>query len=185
VGDAITYGYQFRGARIVDAVLASLVSTKGMGASGPARLLFGGCSAGGRGAAFSLDYVDAALERAGAAPGAVTVYGLLDAALWIDVPPEFDGIVSQQCQTAALAEMVNATRLGDACMAAYPGVESWKCLFGEYRAHSAILKPRTLIRSRRHAFRHHALHHASQPAGHLPDRDQHQCGRRDASPDHG
>ena len=131
MGDAETYGYQFRGARIVDAVLASLVTTKGMGnGTTPAKLIFGGCSAGGRGAAFSLDYVSATLEKVGARPGSVDVYGLLDAALWIDVPPEIDGVVSQQCQTAALAQMVNATRLSDACLAAYPGLESWKCLFG-------------------------------------------------------
>jgi Pectinacetylesterase len=138
VGDAETYGYQFRGARIVDAVLSSLVATKGMGnGTLPAKLIFGGCSAGGRGAAFSLDYVSTTLERAGAAPGSIDVYGLLDAALWIDVPPEVEGVVSQQCQTAALAQMVNATRLGAACEAAYPGLESWKCLFGA-RAHTAM-----------------------------------------------
>jgi len=133
VGDAAAYGFQFRGARIVDAVLASLVA-KGMGNSTvPSRLVFGGCSAGGRGAAFSLDYVPAVLAAAGVPPGAVSTVGLLDAALWIDIPPEIDGVVSQQCQTAALAQMVNATRFGDACAARYTGDEAWKCLFGAYR----------------------------------------------------
>jgi len=127
------YGYQFRGARIVEAVLTALVQKQGLGAGGaPQKLIFGGCSAGGRGAAFSLDYVPAILEAAGAST--VGVYGLFDAGLWIDIPPAVAGIVSQQCQTAALAQMVNATqRLGAACALAYPGLESWKCLYGQYR----------------------------------------------------
>ncbi len=132
MGDAETYGYQFRGARIVDAVLASLVQKQGMGMGDTQhRLIFGGCSAGGRGAAFSLDYVPGVLADAGATN--VQVQGLLDAALWVDIPPAVEGIVSQQCQTAALAEMVNATRLDEDCVATYPGIESWKCLYGQYR----------------------------------------------------
>jgi hypothetical protein len=132
VGDGEMYGFQFRGQRIVSAVLASLVQKQGMGSAPDTRLLFGGCSAGGRGAAFSLDYVGDILAKEGA-PN-VGVYGLLDAALWIDIPPAIPGIISQQCQTAALAAMVNASaRLGDACAAAYPGVDSWKCLYGQYR----------------------------------------------------
>ena len=129
VGDGISYGFAFRGQRIVAAVLASLVQKQGMGSVPDTRLIFGGCSAGGRGAAFNVDYVSDILTRAGAPD--VAVYGLLDAALWIDIPPAVPGIVSQQCQTAALAVMANATaRLDTDCVAAYPGSESWKCLYG-------------------------------------------------------
>lgn len=50
-GDGANYGFQFRGARIVSAVLQSLVQVHGMGSNGPGeKLIFGGCSAvrGGR-----------------------------------------------------------------------------------------------------------------------------------------
>ena len=46
-----------------------------------------------------------------------------------------NSIVSQQCQTASLLAMANATGvLGAECAAAYPGAEAWKCLYGVYRA---------------------------------------------------
>ena len=134
IGDGENYGFQFRGARIVSAVLASLVSVHGMGNAGPGeKLVFGGCSAGGRGAMYNLDYIPGILAGLGATE--VTTVGLMDAALWIDIDPMLPSITSQQCQTAAMANMSNATaRMGATCLAAYPGIESWKCLYGQYRA---------------------------------------------------
>ena len=127
VGDAEAYGFQFRGQRIVGSTLAAFVQKQGLGSAPGHRLVFGGCSAGGRGASFNLDYVPQILADAGAAYP-VTVVGLFDAAMWVDIPPALPSIVSQQCQTAALLEMVNATkRLGDECLAAYPDpTEQWK-----------------------------------------------------------
>lgn len=88
---------------------------------------------GGRGAMFSLDYVPSILASFGATE--ITTVGLLDAALWVDIDPMLPSITSQQCQTASLAVMANATgRMGEACLAAYPGDESWKCLYGEKRS---------------------------------------------------
>ena len=181
VGDGANYGFQFRGQRIVSAVLASFVQKQGMGAAPGHRLIFGGCSAGGRGAAFNIDYVAGIIAAAGAA-NPVDVVGLLDAALWIDIPPAVPGIISQQCQTAALADMVNASsRYGDACAAAYPGAEAWKCLYGQVRTivvaqHTLALLPHahsTLTCSVRpavsHAVHHDAVHYAGQPAGHIPN----------------
>ena len=160
VGDGEMYGYQFRGQRarapvmhiaslpahvdsralsislsqIVAAVLGALVQKQGMGNTTGTRLIFGGCSAGGRGALFNLDYVPDILAAAGATPGSIDVVGLIDAGLWVDIPPAVPGIISQQCQTAALAVMANATaRMGAGCLAANPGPESWKCLYGVYR----------------------------------------------------
>lgn len=111
-------------------MLQSLVQVHGMGSNGSAaKLIFGGCSAGGRGGMFSLDYVPGILASFGATE--VTTVGLLDAALWVDIDPMLPTITSQQCQTASLAVMANATgRMGAACLAAYPGDESWKCLYG-------------------------------------------------------
>jgi hypothetical protein len=45
-----TFGYAFRGARIVAATITDLLENKGMGAQPDAQLLFGGCSAGAIGA---------------------------------------------------------------------------------------------------------------------------------------
>lgn len=81
---------------------------------------------------FSLDYVPSVLASFGATE--MTVVGLLDAALWVDIDPLLPTITSQQCQTASLIVMANATgRMGEACALAYPGNESWKCLYGARR----------------------------------------------------
>lgn len=42
-----TFNYNFRGSRIVAATIASLIQVHGLGSTSGARLLFGGCSAGG------------------------------------------------------------------------------------------------------------------------------------------
>ena len=134
VGDTEAFGLQFRGQAIVGAVLKAMVQQLRMGASGADRLLFGGCSAGARGAMFSLDYVGGMLSEAGAAPGAISVRGLLDSPLWIDVAPLAKSPLSLQCQTQAALGFLNATnRLGSRCAAAYQGPEAWRCLFGQYR----------------------------------------------------
>ena len=52
-----TFGFSFRGQRIIQAALTLLVSNNGLGNTLGHRLLFGGCSAGSRGAMFNLDSV--------------------------------------------------------------------------------------------------------------------------------
>jgi len=105
-----------------------MASKHGMGAAPGHRLLFGGCSAGARGAMFTLDYVQAMV------PSGVEVRGLLDSPLWIDVPPLHPNIMPLQNETQAVFALVNATgRLGEACAKEYPGDEGWKCLYGQYR----------------------------------------------------
>ena len=95
------------------------------------RVLFGGCSAGSRGAMFTVDYVQPMLP-----PGSPPVLAFFDSPVWVDVEPITgpDGsIVSLEYQTQQIYNLVNATaRLGDACAAAYAG-EEWKCLYGQYR----------------------------------------------------
>ena len=176
VGDAEAYGYQFRGQRIVASTLAAFVQKQGLGSEPGHRLVFGGCSAGGRGASFNLDYVPQILSDAGAA-FPVTVVGLFDAAMWVDIPPALPGIVSQQCQTAALLDMVNAThRLGDACVAAYPEpTERGRCAVQHAHTsnslHSNASSPESSsstlpvsVRPVPAAVRPAALHAAGQPA---------------------
>ena len=137
-----TFGYQFRGQRIFAAAVRAVVA-EGLGESAkaaaqqqlpPPTLIIGGCSAGSRGAMMNLDYVQGILQDAGVAPDGVTVVGMLDSPLWVDVQPFDPTVVSLQAQTQAIFGVINATaRLGDACAAQYTGDEAWRCLFGEYR----------------------------------------------------
>jgi len=132
-----TFGFHFRGQRILAATLTALVRAHGLGgsAAGPAqRLLLSGCSAGARGALFNLDYVSDILGEAGVAAGAVTVTGLLDSPLWVAMEPATPHIMPLTNETEAIFTFLNATgRLGTACSEAYPGTEGWRCLFGQYR----------------------------------------------------
>ena len=93
------------------------------------KVLFAGCSAGARGAMFSLDYVQAMLP-----PGAPPVRGFLDSPMWVDVQPFSPSIMPLENETMAIYNLVNATaRIPPACAAAYPGEEGWKCLYGQFR----------------------------------------------------
>jgi hypothetical protein len=135
-----TFGWAFRGQRILAAVLASLVSTQGLGAkasyvAGSQRLLLSGCSAGARGAMMNLDYIDGILAAVGVPSGSVEVQGLLDSPLWVNVEPSTPHIMPLANETRAVFELVNATaRLGPTCATSYPNYEDrWMCLFGQYR----------------------------------------------------
>jgi hypothetical protein len=146
-----SWGFVFRGQRILEAIFAELregvsvttssllhfanhthttvSSTQTYALTASSRVLFGGCSAGARGAMFNLDYVQAMLP-----PGAPPVVGFLDSPLWVDVQPAQASITPLENETQAVFALVNATaRLGDACAAAYPGAEGWKCLYGQVR----------------------------------------------------
>lgn len=130
---AETFGYYFRGQKIVEATLQAMVQTHGMGTRGMTeRLLFGGCSAGARGASFTLDYVPGIITGFGGSN--VQVQGMLDSSLWLDVQPYSPSLISLQCQVQAITSFINATgRMDASCLQQYPGSESWKCLFGQYR----------------------------------------------------
>ena len=142
VGDSFAFGWHFRGQRIINAVLTSLVREQGMGVRKSKdetrvptqRLLLGGCSAGARGAMMNLDYIQPTLASMGITQQQVTVSGLLDSPLWIDVDPLQPHVVSLANETQAVFSFVNATaRMGPGCATLYPGAEGWKCLFGQYR----------------------------------------------------
>jgi hypothetical protein len=123
----VYFGFNFRGQRIVRATVDTLAASNGLGAAPGSRIVFGGCSAGARGAMFNLDYV------AEYAPAGTQVLGFLDSAFWVDVMPLNNNIIPLANETQALLPLVNATgRLGPLCAAAYPGEEEqWKCLFGQ------------------------------------------------------
>ena len=121
-----TFGFAFRGSRIVSATIAAMQKYNGLGSSGaPERLLFGGCSAGGRGVLVNLDAV------AAIAPANVQVQGLLDAAAWVDVQPIIPNMLTLQDMTQDLYGFTSPPIPAD-CAAAYPGNE-WQCLWPSYR----------------------------------------------------
>ena len=97
---------------------------------GPERLLLGGCSSGGAGALVTLDYVSQWVTNQ------VSVHGLLDAALFLDMLPVAPGAAMPLSeQTAELLAYANGTgRSWPACLQAWPGPrDAWRCVFGQYR----------------------------------------------------
>ena len=124
-----TFGFSFRGARIVAATLQALVQTHGLGASGSEeRLLFGGCSAGGRGVLTNLD------AFASAAPPNVHVRGLLDAAGWVDVQPIVPNMLTLQMMTQKLYGFTSPQAVIPAdCAADNAGGNEWMCLWPSTR----------------------------------------------------
>ena len=131
-----TWGFAFRGQRILAAALHKLVQSEGLGAktdSGQQRLLLSGCSAGARGAMMNLDYIEGILEGADIPAGTVEIMGLLDSPLWVNVEPSTPHITPLSNETRAVYQFVNATaRLGPLCEQTFPAVEDrWMCLFGQ------------------------------------------------------
>ena len=127
-----TFGFAFRGSRIVTAAIAALTQYNGLGASGgPERLLFAGCSAGGRGVLTNLDAVAAAVpsnvrvqgmvraRRAAPLPAHLVVPPLtlrclqLDAAAWVDVQPIIPNMLTLQQMTQDLYGFTSPPIPGD------------------------------------------------------------------------
>ena len=136
MGDAEFAGWEMRGRDIVMAVLDDV-----FGDAAPStveRVVFGGGSAGGRGAMVLLDSVAARLQEL---VDGVEVVGFLDSPYYsvstpLDTPDgTFEGFRQQTIDVfhnfVELSEHAEAI-LGKECSAAYPG-EAWKCLFGEFR----------------------------------------------------
>ena len=97
-------------------------------------VVFGGGSAGGRGAMTLLDKV----VSEGMLGKPATVLGFLDSPYYIDTPSystEFIGF-AEQMRRATENFNVGAVVGGDgdgACATAYPGDQLWKCITGVYR----------------------------------------------------
>jgi hypothetical protein len=115
--------FSFKGQAIIEAAIGDMSNRLGL--SSTSQVLFGGCSAGARGALFSLDFVQPLLP-----PGA-QLRGFFDSALWLDVPPLDSAEVTLQEQTQGVFGMLNVSaRIPPACAAAYPGAAGWKCIYG-------------------------------------------------------
>jgi len=124
MGDGFFDRWHFRGARVVRAVLKDL-QKRGLGPG--SRLVFGGGSAGARGAMVLLDEVKAQL------PG-VVVHGFLDSPYFIDIPSLAANFSGFQRQCADVLFNFNASSVvPETCSALYQREDAWRCLFGQYR----------------------------------------------------
>ena len=120
--------FAFRGHDIVTAIFSDLAARQGLGAAPGTRVLYGGCSAGARGALFNLDRVALQLLPALVPAGNLKrVGGLLDSAFWVDLVPLDPTVTSFKDQAKDVVALANATSSdASACSRAYPG-ETWKC----------------------------------------------------------
>lgn len=119
MGDTAAYQEQFRGIPTVQAVFNDLLTSMGLGRG--SQVLFGGCSAGARGAMVHLDNVAALLQ-----PMGISVRGLLDSGLWVDFAPmTTTGMGGTLINQAAMVYGFANTSaiISPACAAAYPGEE--------------------------------------------------------------
>ena len=134
---AASFGFNFHGQRTVRAALSILVKAHGLGSKPGHTLLFGGGSAGGRGAMVNLDFVPGLLADMGAA-SAPRVLGFPDSPYWIDLVPDraalppdrFIGFAKQTQEIFALANI--SGRASAECAASFP-TDPWKCALGVYR----------------------------------------------------
>lgn len=116
-------GWHFRGRSVLAATIEEMLAL-GMGSTPGTRLLYGGCSAGGRGASYNIDWL-----RDSLLPASVTVRGFLDSPLWVDLPVLAPGQTSLREQCEAQADL-HADALDSACLASHAS-EAWRCLLGE------------------------------------------------------
>ena len=124
-------GWPFRGQRILEATLATLVANFSLGVAtvgAPRMLLAGGYDAGARGAMYWADYVPALL------PAGTQLRALFDGPLWMSIEPLNPETPPLLNQTLAAVYLQNSTgRAGPACVANYNGVDLYRCFFGALR----------------------------------------------------
>jgi len=150
MGDAEAWGMQFRGDRVIKSVFRDLVSVHGLG-GGSERdvLIFGGQSAGSRGAMIHLDYVSSMM---GDAAKNVDVHGFLDSPYWLDIWPfPAKGNVKFDLQAQHVYRAFNVKHLGEHCIRTFPELDRWKCLFGQYRM-PWVLTPYFLVAAQYDSF---------------------------------
>lgn len=132
MGDApssnATWGYHFRGQRLVHALFKALALNHGFNQSKTVYLT--GSSAGARGMMVHIDQ----LVRDYIPPTAIVI-GLFDSPYYLDVPPYSSLSKGFQYQEQQKYKYFNTLAvLSSECLATYPQpVDQWKCQFGEYR----------------------------------------------------
>ena len=126
-------GFAFQGRSVVRSVFSDLISSRGLGRVPGTNVLYGGCSAGARGAMFNADAVGAQLRAA--LGGNVTRYGaLLDSAFWQDIEPYNSSLPSLMNVTAQAVELYgNAALALPECKMQYPAEDqTWRCYYGAF-----------------------------------------------------
>lgn len=133
VGDAaasdLTWGYEFRGQRIIRSVLNDLVMTGRI--TSKSRVMFAGQSAGARGIMNNVDFLQSYLPE-----GCLVLGAILDSPYYIDVEPYAANFVGFQNQTMEIFNRYNVDAIiPNDCAEAYPksSGNGWKCLYGQYR----------------------------------------------------
>lgn len=131
VGDSeptdLTWGWNFRGQRIIRAALKDLIDKNLIQAN--CNMVFSGGSAGGRGMMNNVDYIVDML------PSGCKARAYLDSPFYIDYPTYSPGtIISLMDETKEVYARYNVSAvIPPECAARYPGDEGWKCLYGQYR----------------------------------------------------
>lgn len=130
--DTSSVGFAFRGRAVVTAVIDDLVTNRGLGNVSGTHVLYGGCSAGARGAMFNTDDVWAQLKKA--LGKNLARYGaLLDSGFYQEIEPYDSSLPSLMYITQQAAALQgSASGAMPACAAAYPGADIWKCFYGKY-----------------------------------------------------
>ena len=117
----------FRGQRIINATLASMVKNLGFGSTDSTKLLFGGCTPG---AIYNLDMIPAVLRGLGVKEDMVTVQGLFDSAAVLDIEPLSPDTISLANMTAQAFDFVGAAFTANADCLADNGQAPWRCMLG-------------------------------------------------------
>ena len=135
MGDAASTSvlpWHFRGRRIVRAVFQHLQNHQGLGKSPkPQILVYGGHSAGARGAMVSLDFYRQMLSKQG-----VQVVGLLDSPYWLDQEAlhgtKVTSFANQMQQAMANFNITSPETITSICGKVY-GFDTYPCVFAQYR----------------------------------------------------
>jgi hypothetical protein len=146
-GETIPYaGFAggFRGQRIINATLASMVKNLGFGTTDSTKLLFGGCTPG---AIYNLDLVPEVLKSLGVKEDMVSVQGLFDSAAVLDIEPLSPTTLSLANMTAQAYEYVGAAWTANSACLADNGQEPWRCMLGSTLL-SYVQTPYLLVQSK-------------------------------------
>jgi O-palmitoleoyl-L-serine hydrolase len=137
VGDAAasqeTWGYHFRGQRVLRSALSDLVSRGKLTVN--SSILLGGGSAGARGMMNNVDFLSSYLPNG----STDTLLGaFLDSPYYIDIEPfpssSSAGYEGLPYETQQIYQRYNVSAIiPRACEEKYPNDEGWKCLYGQYR----------------------------------------------------
>ena len=131
-GTVSDFNFRFAGRAIVKAVFDDLVAAQGLGANAGTQVMYGGCSAGARGALFNADDVHAQLDAALGAK--LARFGaLLDSMFYVEIEPYDTTLPSLMSITEQATLMTGAVNHAmPACAAAYPAeADAWRCFFGQ------------------------------------------------------